>query len=148
MRECIFVLPQAHNTSKPGGTAFTSFRVTLWDRRVLFLGAGARHISFLPRPVLCGPLALLTVCSVLHFAPISKWVSSSKVLRGVVRRLGKGMKSSRQDKREATKDTLKGVAKEATGALKGDDTKRAKGLSDQRKGAVKRKKGELKDRFK
>jgi uncharacterized protein YjbJ (UPF0337 family) len=33
------------------------------------------------------------------------------------------MKSSRQDKREATKDTLKGVAKEATGALRGDDTK-------------------------
>lgn len=58
------------------------------------------------------------------------------------------MKSSRQDKREATRDTLKGVAKEATGALRGDDTKRAKGLSDQRKGAVKRKKGELKDRFK
>jgi uncharacterized protein YjbJ (UPF0337 family) len=58
------------------------------------------------------------------------------------------MKSSRQDKREGSKDTLKGVAKEATGALKGDDTKRAKGLTDQRKGAVKRKKGELKDRFK
>jgi uncharacterized protein YjbJ (UPF0337 family) len=57
------------------------------------------------------------------------------------------MKSSRQDKREATRDTLKGVAKEATGALRGDDTKRAKGLSDQGKGAVKRKKGELKDRF-
>ena len=32
------------------------------------------------------------------------------------------MKSGRQDKREATKDTLKGVAKEATGALRGDDT--------------------------
>ena len=58
------------------------------------------------------------------------------------------MKSSRQDKREATKDTLKGVATEATGALSGDDTKRAEGLSDQRKGALKRKKGELKDRFK
>ena len=58
------------------------------------------------------------------------------------------MKSSRQEKGEATKDTLKGVVKEATGALRGDDTKRAKGLSDQRKGAIKRKKGELKDRFK
>jgi uncharacterized protein YjbJ (UPF0337 family) len=56
------------------------------------------------------------------------------------------MKSSRQDKREATRDTLKGVAKEATGALRRDDTKRAKRLSDQ-KGALKRKKGELKDRF-
>ena len=30
------------------------------------------------------------------------------------------MKSSRQDKREATRDTLKGVAKEATGALRGE----------------------------
>ena len=57
------------------------------------------------------------------------------------------MKSSRQNKREATKDTLKGVAREATGALRGNDTKRAKGLSDQRKGALKRKKGELKDSF-
>jgi uncharacterized protein YjbJ (UPF0337 family) len=63
-------------------------------------------------------------------------------------KVGKGMKSSKQDKREATKDTLKGVAKEATGILRGDDTKRAKGLSGQRKGALKRKKGELKDRFK
>jgi uncharacterized protein YjbJ (UPF0337 family) len=58
------------------------------------------------------------------------------------------MKSSRQDKREATKDTLKGVAKEASGALRGDDAQRARGLSDQRKGAFKRKKGELKDRLK
>jgi uncharacterized protein YjbJ (UPF0337 family) len=58
------------------------------------------------------------------------------------------MKSSRQDKREATKDTLKGAAKEASGALRGDDTQRASGLSDQRKGAFKRKKGELKDRLK
>ena len=61
---------------------------------------------------------------------------------------GKGMKSSRQDKGEGTKDMLKGLAKEATGTLRGDDTNRAKGLSDQRKGALKRKKGELKDRFK
>jgi uncharacterized protein YjbJ (UPF0337 family) len=51
------------------------------------------------------------------------------------------MKSSRQDKREGTKDTLKGVAKEATGALRGDDSEKAKGLSVQRKGALKRKKG-------
>ncbi len=58
------------------------------------------------------------------------------------------MKSSRQDKREGTRDTLKGVAREATGALKGNDTRRARGLSDQRKGALKRKKGELKARFK
>jgi uncharacterized protein YjbJ (UPF0337 family) len=61
--------------------------------------------------------------------------------------MGEVMKSSRQDKREGTKDTLKGVAKEATGALKGDDATRAKGLSAQRKGALKKKKGELKDRF-
>ncbi len=58
------------------------------------------------------------------------------------------MKSSRQDKREGTRDALKGVAKEATGVLSGNDTRRAKGLSDQRKGALKRKKGELKDRLK
>ncbi len=50
------------------------------------------------------------------------------------------MKSSRQDKREATKDTFKGVAKEATGALRGDDTTKAKGLSNQSEGASKRKK--------
>jgi len=61
--------------------------------------------------------------------------------------VGKGMKSSRQDKREGAKDMLKGVAKEASGALRGDDTKRAKGLSAQRKGALKRKKGDLKKRF-
>ena len=49
--------------------------------------------------------------------------------RNVVRRLGKDVKSSRQDKGEGTKDILKGVVKEATGALRGDDAKRAKGLS-------------------
>jgi uncharacterized protein YjbJ (UPF0337 family) len=70
------------------------------------------------------------------------------VQRNVVRRLGKDVKSSRQDKGEGTKDILKGVAKEATGILRGNDAKRAKGLSDQRKGAVKKKKGELKERFK
>jgi uncharacterized protein YjbJ (UPF0337 family) len=69
------------------------------------------------------------------------------VQRDVVRRLSKGMKSSRQDKGEGTKDMLKGLAKEATGTLRGDDAKRARGLSDQRKGAVKKKKGELKDRL-
>ena len=68
--------------------------------------------------------------------------------RNVVRRLGKDVKSSRQDKGEGTKDILKGVVKEATGALRGDDAKRAKGLSDQRKGAVTKKKGALKQRFK
>jgi uncharacterized protein YjbJ (UPF0337 family) len=62
------------------------------------------------------------------------------VQRDLVRRLGKGVKSSRQDKGEGTKYTLKGMAKEATGALRGDDAKRAKGPSDQRKGAGKRKK--------
>ena len=85
--------------------------------------------------------------SILPFVPISKWVSIYKVQRDVVRRLAKGMKSSRQDKGEGTKDMLKGVAKEATGTLRGDDAKRARGLSDQRKGAVKKKKGELKDRL-
>jgi uncharacterized protein YjbJ (UPF0337 family) len=69
------------------------------------------------------------------------------VQRDAVGRIGKVMKSGRQDKREGTKDALKGVAKEVTGVLRGDDTKRAKGLSHQRKGALKRKKGELKDRF-
>jgi uncharacterized protein YjbJ (UPF0337 family) len=75
---------------------------------------------------------------------VSKWVSKECNATVAWRR---GMKSSRQDKREGAKDTLKGVAKEATGALRGDNTRRAKGLSDQRKGALKRKKGELKDRF-
>jgi uncharacterized protein YjbJ (UPF0337 family) len=59
--------------------------------------------------------------------------------RDVVRSLGKGMKSSKQDKGEGSKDLLKGVAKEATGAFRGDDAKMAKGLSDQREGAVKKK---------
>ncbi len=58
------------------------------------------------------------------------------------------MKSGRQDKCEATKDTLKGVAMEASGVLRGDDAQRARRLSDQRKGAFKRKKDELKDRLK
>jgi uncharacterized protein YjbJ (UPF0337 family) len=49
------------------------------------------------------------------------------VQRDLVRRLGKGVKSSRQDKGEGTKYTLKGMAKEATGALRADDAKRAKG---------------------
>ena len=57
------------------------------------------------------------------------------------------MKSGRQDKCEATKDTLKGVAMEASGVLRGD-AQRARRLSDQRKGAFKRKKDELKDRLK
>jgi uncharacterized protein YjbJ (UPF0337 family) len=68
--------------------------------------------------------------------------------RDALRRIGKVMKSSGQDKREGTRDALKGVAKEVTGVLSGNDTRRARGLSEQRKGALKRKKGELKDRFK
>ena len=53
------------------------------------------------------------------------------------------MKSSRQDKREATKDTLK----EAGCDPRGDDMRRVvKGLWDQR-GALKRTKSALKDRF-
>jgi uncharacterized protein YjbJ (UPF0337 family) len=41
------------------------------------------------------------------------------------------MKSSRLDKREATKDTLKGAAREAGGVLRGDDTQRARGLGSE-----------------
>ena len=56
---------------------------------------------------------------------------------------GERMKSSRQDKREATKDTLK----EAGCDPRGDDMRRVvKGLWDQR-GALKRTKSALKDRF-
>ena len=71
----------------------------------------------------------------LSFAPIVSGYLFERCNATVVRRLGKGVKSSKRDKGEGTKDMLKGVAKEATGALRGDDTKRAKGLSDQRKGA-------------
>jgi hypothetical protein len=46
---CIYRSVYAHNTSEPGGTAFTSCRVTLWDRRVLFLGAGLSGVSALFR---------------------------------------------------------------------------------------------------
>ena len=53
------------------------------------------------------------------------------------------MKSSRRDKREATKDMLK----EAGCDPRGDEMRRVvKGLWDQR-GALKRKKGAPKDRF-
>ncbi len=62
--------------------------------------------------------------------------------------MGRGGKTSGDDKREGAMDKAAGRLKEAGGALTGNKDKKAEGRADQRRGTMKEKKGHLKDLFK